>query len=359
MCGSHARPTLIGCTMLTMRNQSLCTVLLASVFAAGCTGSIESGMGGDDEPPIDTAKDHVVGFSFTSPIGIGQIGRNTIFDACVTETGCTQQTVELMSVAIDRGDVLSSSVVTGASKFDVRALLAGSANVSVMAQNTGVAATMAAPVEVLTPTSFELTPSAPFVRMVAPLSVNVPHTCAPPISFETNTGAQMSYKLISTTVTLLGSGFYPWTSAELTELVAPDPGADGGAVRYIAGANATASTITSLLGPDIPITIVDSANINGLLLTEQFKAPTTEQERLIWAESTTNGTPVCYDSILRTATTTTPTQCSIVDRRDAALKFRGAGPYQLEWVVGAAGPCSVTFEAPGIAPVTRDYMPLP
>ncbi len=342
-----------------MRNQSLRTVLLVSVFAAGCTGTIDSGGGGDDEPPIDTAKDHVVGFSFTSPIGIGQLGRNTIFDGCVTDTGCSQQTVELMAVTVDNGTVLSSSATTGASKFDVRALAAGSANVSVMAQNTGVAATMAAPIEVLTPTSFELTPMAPFVRTVAPLSVNVPHTCALPITFETNTGAQLSYKLLSTTTTLLGSGFYPWTSAELTEVVALDPGSDGGAVRYIAGANATASTITSLLGADIPITIVDSANINGLLLTEQFKAPTAEQERLIWAEGLTGDTPVCYDSILRTATTTTPTQCTLVDRRDAGLKFRGAGPYQLEWAAGAVGPCSVTFEAPGIAPVTRDYLPIP
>lgn len=339
-----------------MRNQILRSVLVATLFAAGCTGSIDGGPGGDDTP-VDTAKDYVVGFSFRSPIGIGQIGRNTIFDACVTETGCAEQAVELMSVAIDRGDVLSSSVVTGAAKFDVRALTAGAANVNVMAQNTGVTASMASVVEVLTPTSFELTPMAPFVRAVAPLTVHVPHTCAPPISFETNTGAAFSYKLLSTTIGLLGSGYYPWTSAELTEVVAPDPGNDGAAVRYIAGANATASTITSLLGPEIPITIVDSANINGLLLTDQFKAPTTEQERLIWAEATTGGTPVCYDSVLRTATTTTPTQCTIVDRREAGIKFRGAGPYQLEWL--GAGPCSVTFEAPGIAPVTREYMPLP
>ena len=67
-----------------MRNQLLRTVLLASTFAAGCTGSIETGGGGDDGPPIDTAKDYVVGFSFRTPIGIGQIGRNTIFDGCVT-----------------------------------------------------------------------------------------------------------------------------------------------------------------------------------------------------------------------------------------------------------------------------------
>jgi hypothetical protein len=340
-----------------MRNQPIATVLFAAALAAGCTGSIESGGGGGDDAPVDTTKDYVVGFSFVSPIGVGQLGRNTIFDACVTETGCREQMVELMAVTVDRGDVLSSSATTGAAKFDVRALAAGTANVSVMAQNTGVAATMAAPIEVLTPTSFELTPMGPFVRTVAPLTVNVPHTCAPPITFETSTSAGFSYKLLSMTTPLLGSGFYPWTSDQLTEVAALDPGSDSAAVRYVAGPNATASTITSLLGPDIPITIVDTADINGLLLTDQFKAPTAEQERLIWAEATTGGTPVCFDSLVRTARSDTPLVCNVVDRRDAATRFKGAGPYQLEWL--GAGDCTVTFEAPGGLTVSRTYMPLP
>lgn len=331
--------------------------MVTTALGAGCTGTIESGGGGGDDEPIDTTKDYVVGFSFLSPIGVGQLGRNTVFDACVTETGCREQAVELMGVTIDRADLLSSTATPGGTTFDVRALAAGTANVSVMASNTGVAASMASAIQVLTPDSYELAPMAPFVRTVAPLTVNVPHTCASPIRFETNTGAQFSYKLLATGVTLLGSGFYPWTSEQLTEVSALDAGNDGAAVRYIAGPNATDSTITSLLGPDVPITIVDSGDINGLLLTDQLKAGTAEQERLIWAEATTNGEPVCFDSVLRTARSDTPTMCTVVDRRDPAIKYRGPGPYQLEWL--GAGPCSVTFEAPGGLTVTREYMPLP
>ncbi len=341
-----------------MRNQTLWTLLFATAVGAGCTGSIESGGGGGGaDAPIDTTKDYVVGFSFRSPIGVGQLGRNTIFDACVSETGCHEQAVELMAVTIDRADLLSSTAAPGGSKFDVRALAAGTANVSVMAQNTGVSASMSSAIQVLTPDAYELTPMAPFIRTVAPLVVNVPHACASPIRFETNTGAQFSYKLLATGVTLLGSGFYPWTSEQLTEVAAVDAGNDGAALRYIAGPNATDSTITSLLGPDRPITIVDSAAIDGLLLTDQLKAGTAEEERLIWAEATTGGEPVCYDSVLRTARSDTPTMCTVVDRRDPAIQYRGPGPYQLEWL--GAGPCTVTFEAPGGLTVTREYMPLP
>jgi len=330
---------------------------LGVLFAGGCIGSIEPGTGDDDPlPPTDPAKDLVVGFTHASPIGVGQLGRHTIYDACTTEALCATQSVELMSVAIDRADVLTTTAVAGGSQFDVTAIAAGTASVSVMAQNTGVAAMDTKVVEVLVPDRFDLLPAERFVRTIDPKSVTVLHTCAAPITFQTSVVANFSYQLYAGLVGLRGSGFYPFTSAELTGVTPPDPGADGGIVRFAAGANATASTITSPLGPEIAINLVET--VDGVVLSEQSKAPTTEQERLIWADGTAAGQPVCFDNTARTAISNTPAICTVVDSRDAGAQFKGPGPYQLNWL--GAGTCSVTFQITGVgAPVTKEYQPLP
>lgn len=323
---------------------------------AGCTGVIDDG--GPGEEPIDPVKDHVVGFRFASPLGVGQLGSNVVFDACVTEAGCEEQLVELMSVTIDRSDVVTSSPVPGESRFDVTAIAPGTATVNVTAHNTGVEAQQVHAIQVLEPTRFELRPVATYTGPGG--EVTLQRTCAmDPIRFETNVVATFMYQLYADTTPLLGSGYYPWDSNRLTRVSAPDPAADGGMVRMAASPTAGNANITAMIGedlPDLPIRVVDS--YDSLVLSDQFRAPTAGQETLIWADARSDNELVCFDAAGRTLVSETPDICSVVDHREANLQFRGPGPYELRWI--GTGTCRVTLSLPGTGlSATRDYLPMP
>ena len=329
---------------------------IAALLVSGCYVEIE---GYVDE----NVRDHDISFRYTTPIATGQVGRNWVVDGCISDAKCTEQEVAVMNVAIDKPDVLMATSAPGGMTWDATALAPGSATVAVMADNEGVERRGIQVVEVLAPDKIELVPAGLLVRATAPTRVHVPRTCTAPVRMTTMALATFGYKLSAGSKALKGSGYYPFMSPELTPVEPLDRGSDAGGIQYVAGAAPVASTIVGTIAAapaalaPMPIEIVDGETITAVALSDQQKAPTSDEERIIWAEVfAAVDRPICFDNNTRTIASTTPAVCTVHDARPQGQQYRGAGPYILTW--HGTGTCTVSVTVNNTITATKDYTPI-